>query len=288
MRFNRLRAIVGHEFKEEDDLVSFKSRHLRLAADWKASLPNDYTMDRLMSDLTIIGLIRNLPAKYEVLRQNVLLKEKADINEISTLFDSLASQFEYDEPKVESAFKISNGRTDRRSAYPTSSAPSSSSATKACPIHPNVNNHNLIDCFLWKAFQEWNKETHLAQEFATRAGRSISKPSRGNSSSSRFNSHSAGNNNRSGANANMIGEVPEDHVANLAASTSAFPSTVLPTAHTTLCADTGCSSTMTPHKAWFVTYTPVSQKVYVADGKAIDVVGKGEVVFQPVVNGALL
>lgn len=274
-RFNKLTQVLNSTWQENDNLLTFKERLLVNAEAWSDSLPNNYTVDDLRRDITVIGLIRNLPSEFEVLRQNVLLKEDLDVEEISSMFESVQGQQEYAGlgVKAESAYMATpQGMTNR----PT--APSSSSSSKQCPAHPHLNSHVLADCFLWKAFLEWNKETKLASEFAQKSGKPIRKP--------------VGKSRKSYANAAAAEESDgEDAVANLAHGLLSHKSKISPSAFTNInsfCADTGCSQTMAPNRAWFVSYQPLKRRIQLADGNAIYAIGIGKVVFQPVHQSKLL
>lgn len=50
-------------------------------------------------------------------------------------------------------------------------------------------------------------------------------------------------------------------------------------------ADTGCSTHMTPHRAWFRSYSPHRVPIFLADGSAIYSEGLGSVEFAPLVDG---
>ena len=52
------------------------------------------------------------------------------------------------------------------------------------------------------------------------------------------------------------------------------------------CADTGATSHMTPHRAWFNKYTPHSVPVHVVDGTVVRSTGIGSVHFRPVLQGS--
>ena len=70
------------------------------------------------------------------------------------------------------------------------------------------------------------------------------------------------------------------------ASNTSFDSSLPQSTHNLLwCADTGASSHMTPHRAWFDEYRPYSVPVRVANGTVVQSAGIGSVHFRPMLQG---
>ncbi|TEB18159.1 hypothetical protein FA13DRAFT_1649668, partial [Coprinellus micaceus] len=80
-------------------------------------------------------------------------------------------------------------------------------------------------------------------------------------------------------------------VTEFAGNASAVPDLTDPSSpiqpHTDFCwnADSGCTSTMTPHRHWIRNYRPLRVGVELADGSIIYSAGVGTVVVDPVVDG---
>ena len=83
---------------------------------------------------------------------------------------------------------------------------------------------------------------------------------------------------------------PAEEAAEFAGNASAFDfsdphSPLLNDAGTDWVADTGATRHMTPHRHWFVSYSPYSVPIRLADNTVIHSTGIGSVRFLPLLNG---
>src|ERR1700733_1430223 len=200
-----------------------------------------------------MAMIRSLGADYSSFVSAITLMDNLDMSKLKDAFITEESNRKAMEEQTEVS----------AAAHFTSTKPTSA---VICGWWERPG-HAEDNCFSKKASQQQDRANAKSRRY--RGKRTTSSNSSTNSSST-ASANSASNSTESAINASVF---------NISDATSSL------TPSPEWCADSGATSHMTPHRDWFVNYTPHVIPIMIADGTVIHSAGIGSVQFKPVLRG---
>ncbi len=262
-RFVAYNALFSVGKQEDESLMSLSTRVLDSVQKMKDLRPDPFTLDQLDEDLTCMTLIRALPPGFETLSQSLLNQSSLTKKDIINAFRQHDITHSAGFKAPESAFK--SFATIPK--FPTSSLkpkpPVSSTPTIICEWCEKEG-HSMSQCYTMQNMQKKARER-------TASGRSGRKKQQQKANQVTTDVALDSDHVESAGNAS---------ISSFSSSSSSSPYTV-----TDWNTDTGATAHMTPHRHWFVSYTPFRVPVRLADESVIFSAGVGYVQFAPVVNG---
>ena len=251
-RFTALSNLLSIRKQSEESLPSVTTRVEQSLKNIKALCPKDYTLDQLYDDLSCMAMIRSLPSDYSAFVSSITLMDTIDMAKLKTAFITEESNREDMEEKAELAAAANSATTF------------SGSNSLICSWCERAG-HSEDSCFSKKSSLEHDRAKAKANSSRKRSY----KPN-----------NSANTANKSENSSANISEVAVNASVFLSDATSCL------TPSTEWCVDSGASSHMTPHRDWFVHYTPHVVPIKVADGNIIYSAGIESVHFKPVLRGS--
>ena len=259
-------------FPYSSNLSSFGRAKSQLMATFRASLPTEYTVDKLCGLILCLSIIRELPDKFASIRTNFITSSEIKIQDVMSALDAVQAQEDYEDKKG----------SDLVDAFSTSSPPRDQPIplrTFKCQVHSS-NSHTFADCQEYKSFLQYKQDKVAGRGAFGQRGRGGRRGGRG------------GNRLPSAQNANAAQDEEVDQSANFVhhpnQSAALLSFAFNAHAQSLPIADSGASMSMTPHKSWLVNARDKRVPVRVASGNVIHSELEGDVVFQPIMNGKRL
>lgn len=91
-RFNTYNSLFGLHLGEAESLTSLSTRASQYKADMKALRPPTFSLTDLDDELTLMSLLRALPAEYTSLKQTLLLDDSLTLSKLQETFVTLENQ----------------------------------------------------------------------------------------------------------------------------------------------------------------------------------------------------
>src|ERR1700742_3911264 len=274
-RFIAYNSLLSITKQDDESLPSLTSRIEKSMQEIKSLRPKAFTIDDLDDDLVSMTMVRSLPSEYQSLVSSLILLPQFDFKTIKEAFinEELTRKASLSSPGVTEAANFTKSSQKRQGNSKTSSSSSSKPTCDFC----NLQGHIQADCHRYKSFQL--KARQEAEEVCQNRRKNGSK------SSPATNTQSSANATSEQASLTQDGEKVEEFAGN-ASTTLSDSLNSQSSLSLCWCADTGASSHMTPHRAWFETYKPHSVPIRVADGTVVKSAGIGSVRFLPRLQGA--
>ena len=254
-RFNAYDTLFSIRKQDDESVQTLINRVDEALKLCQALRPQDFDITALDKELSSMVLLRALPDDYSHFVTSLLLLDKLDKATITQAFLTEETQRRRRAADALSAAALS--------AAALSVSSSSSSTCAFC----TRSGHTQADC---RAFARAQKN---AREYVTSGS-----------------SHKRGQQSKK-AQEKTKESAATSGVTEFAGNASAVPdlanpsSPIQPHADFRWNADSGCTSTMTPHRHWIRNYRPLRVGVELADGSIIYSAGVGTVVIDPVVDG---
>lgn len=260
-RFNSLSTLFSIRKRDDESLTDLTTRVEGAMLRVKALRPPDtkdsagtitakgYTLEKLDEELTIMAMIRALPAEYNSFVSSVLL-----LSNITK--DTILEAFR-------------NEETQRRAAIEEAESAAATAAAHAARVikcYLCDGEHTMSDCPMYEEARALAKKKSSSGE--NRSGNSRSRGGRGANRGKKANAAKV--------EEGCDGPAVKADAAVCRSSTSTDPAT------DQWNTDTGATASMTPHRKWFGDdFKPWRVPIILADGKVIYSVGKGSVRFRP-------
>jgi len=273
-RFNAYNTLLSILKLPEESLPSLTARIEKAMQDAKNLRPDAFTLDDLDGELMSMVMIRSLPPDFSSFVSSLILLPQLDFKTLKEAFLLEEDHRKAADRSTAIAAAANLTKTTSKRPNPSSTSPAASpSSTKPTCEFCQTYNHTQAQCRLYKAFQQ----QAVAQASENRKNRRKGVPyTSSNKAVASTSSEQAGNTQDGGVVEEFAGN------ASIALTAASKPKYSLSLCW---CADTGASSHMTPHRAWFDEYEPYSIPVRVADGTVVNSTGIGSIRFQPVLQG---
>jgi gag-polypeptide of LTR copia-type len=276
-RFNAYNSLLSISKQEQESLLSLTARIEKGMQEIKNLRPQSFTIDDLDKDLMSMAMVRALPQEYSSFVSSLILLPQFDFKTLKEAFileesNRRATSASTSVTAVANLARVSNKCTLASKSTSKPPPPSPKLICEFCQTH----NHSQDQCRLYKQFQ---------QQATTQAMENRSKCHHFNSDTSSTPSNTKSLTPQSSQNPSKIQD--GRNVEEFAGNASISSKSLSPQFSLSLCwcADTGASSYMTPHRAWFEEYEPYSIPIRVADGTVVNSAGIGSIHFQPRLQG---
>ena len=277
-RFNAYNTLLSISKQDQESLPALTARIEKAMAEIKNLRPQFFSLNDLDEDLMSMTMIRALPAEYRSFVSSLILLPQFDFKTLKEAFileEDNRKASDLTSGVVAAANLTSKTSNQSRTHFSSSSASSNLSPRPVCEFC-QIHNHTQAQCRLYKQFQLQARAQALENRQNRRQPHPPANKTSPNASSTKPVVNQAGTVQDS---SNV-----EEFAGN--ASISLFTS-FSPQFSSSLrwCADTGASSHMTPHRAWFHEYEPYSVPIRVADGTVVNSAGIGSIHFLPRLQG---
>ena len=239
-RFSAYTNLLHVTKQPDESLQSLIERTSSAMSAAKLARPDDYTIDKLDGDLQIMALLEALPEEYAILKTNLLLRDSLTLLDVKIAFTTEGAQRQHN---ASEALQV---KASPAVAHVAAGTPPGKPEEQLCVLHPASKEvkHLLKDCSLYKNILKSGKGL---------PGKQQHKPSAANTTKE------------------------EDFPATAQFAGDASPSTLsqLSNSDCSLCPDSGATSHMIPHRAWFLDYKAFRIPIKLADGPFIYSAGIG-------------
>src|SRR5277367_6367133 len=245
MRFNAYADLFYLRKRDDETLSSVMIRIDQAMQHIRNLRPKAFTLKDLDDELQCMAMMMCLPTEYDAFRSSLLLLNQLDK---STLQEAFKNE-EFNRLRSQTSDSLSS--TKALAATPT--MPSSSTQAVVCDFC-GMSRHVQADCYKFQAAQKKAKEAAQTHRNRPRGAKQAQEDQ-------------------------QTPSVVES------AGRASLRSTEFNDAHTDWNADTGASSTMTPHRHWVHNYTPYRVPIKLADNTIVYSAGIGTVLFRAEIEG---